>query len=179
MQVRSCSDHGINRILLLDAEVNQYRAWMLAGLLHDGNHAFAFADACRTKAVGVSHLREIRIHQWGRSITLLVEELLPLADHAQVAVVDDGDFYVDLLLHDGGKFAERHLKAAIAYDDPHLGVGTGELGTDGCRKSKAHRAQTAGCNERSRLVVVVILRLPHLVLANVSDDHGTPLGFAP
>ena len=43
----------------------------------------------------------------------------------------------------------------------------------------AHRAETAGGDERARLVVMVVLRLPHLVLADVGHDDRVALGGAP
>ena len=73
----------------------------------------------------------------------------------------------------------RHLEAAVADDHPDFRVGPRELGADGGGKSEAHRAEAAGGDERARLVVLVVLRFPHLVLAHVGDDQRVALGLAP
>ena len=46
-------------------------------------------------------------------------------------------------------------------------------------KREAHGAEAARSHQRARLVVVVILRLPHLVLAHVGDDDGFAVCFLP
>ena len=50
--------------------------------------------------------------------------------------------------------------------------GQRDLRADGGGQREAHRAQAAGGDQRARAVVLVILRLPHLVLAHVGDDDG-------
>ena len=50
--------------------------------------------------------------------------------------------------------------------------GTADLGADRRRQREAHRAEAARRDERARRVVMVVLRLPHLVLADVGHDDG-------
>ena len=57
-----------------------------------------------------------------------------------------------------------------------VSFGQAYLGADGRRQLEAHRAQTAGGNEAVGLVVPVVLRRPHLVLAHAGDDDGIALG---
>ena len=47
---------------------------------------------------------------------LLVEPVFPLHDHAQVLVVHDEAFHVQLLYEDGGKLLTIHEEAAIAIN---------------------------------------------------------------
>ena len=68
-----------------------------------------YASASLTKS-GVIHRRGV--------VAFLVEELLPLAHHAQVAVVDDGDLDRDALLHGGRQFGHGHLETAVAAQSP-------------------------------------------------------------
>ena len=75
--------------------------------------------------------------------------------------------------------AERHLEAAVADDGPHLGLGPRDLRANRRRQREAHRPQPARGDERARLLVAVVLRFPHLVLADVGDDERVAGGRAP
>ncbi len=74
---------------------------------------------------------------------------------------------------------DRHLEAAVAGDGPDFFFRAGDLGADSRRQSEAHRAESAGGDQRARLVVLVVLRFPHLVLAHIGDDDGVALGGMP
>src|SRR5213592_2029077 len=96
------------------------------------------------RPVGAGEEHEVgREHRGGR-VALVVEELLPLPDHPEVAVVDDGDLDVELLLLQRGQLARRHLEPPVAGHDPHLGVGACHLGPDGGGQREAHGPQAAG-----------------------------------
>jgi hypothetical protein len=123
-------------------------------------------------AVGGGEGDEVGREDGRGGVVLLVEGLLPLADHAEEAVVDDGDVDGEALLLDGGELGGGHLEAAVAGDDPDVFLGAGELGADGGGQREAHGAEAAGGDERAQGVVLVVLRLPHLVLADVGDDDG-------
>ena len=73
---------------------------------------------------------------------------------------------------DGGELGGGHLEAAVAGDDPDVFFRAGGLGADGGGQREAHGAEAAGGDERARGVVLVVLGLPHLVLAYVGDDDG-------
>ena len=77
------------------------------------------------------------------------------------------------------ELAGGHLEAAVADDHPDLLVGHGEARADRGRQREAHRAEAAGGDELARVVVLVVLGLPHLVLADVGDDERLALGDAP
>ena len=53
-----------------------------------------------------------------------------------------------------------------------VGVGIGELHAHRVRQADAHRAEAAGVDPAARLVEAVVLRRPHLVLADVGGDVG-------
>ena len=55
-------------------------------------------------------------------------------------------------------------------------VGTGDLGADRRRQAEAHRPEAAGVDPATRLVEAVVLRGPHLVLADVGGDDRVALG---
>ena len=77
------------------------------------------------------------------------------------------------------ELALGHLEAAVAGDHPDLGVGPRHLGADRRGQGEAHGAEAARGDERARLVVLVVLRLPHLVLAHVGDDDRVAAGGLP
>src|SRR6202012_4858917 len=90
----------------------------------------------------------------------------------------------EFFLHDGGELGGGHLEAAVAGDDPDVLFRAGDLCADGGRQCEAHGSEPARGNERARGVVLVVLGLPHLVLADVGDDDGLfgaagGLSFAP
>ena len=58
---------------------------------------------------------------------MAVEELLPLADHAHVAVVENADLDRQLVLHGGGQLGHRHIETMVAVEVDHGGVGHGDL----------------------------------------------------
>ena len=82
-------------------------------------------------------------------------------------------------LNDGGELGRSHLEAAVTCDDPDLLVGAGGLCADGGGQCEAHGAEAARSDERARMLVVEVLRLPHLVLAHVGDHNCVASGDAP
>ena len=179
MQCGAGGNHRVNRLFLFDHEVEQE----CAGAERASSTAAATSARVRTvspaNAVRVGQLDEVGADQRRGFVVALVEKLLPLAHHAQVAVVDDGDVDLDAFLHDGGQLGCGHLEAAVAGDDPDFLIRAGEFCADGCGQCESHGAQAAGGDERARMLVVVVLRLPHLVLAHVGDHDGVAAGDAP
>ncbi len=119
----------------------------------------------------------------GLRVALGVEQGLPLADHAQVAVVDHRHLDRDALDRAGGELLVGHLEAAVAVDAPRRRrPGTADLRAHRRGHRVAHRAQAAGVEPRARLLVADELRRPHLVLAHArrvdrvrAGDRADPL----
>ena len=87
---------------------------------------------------------------------------------------------LQVLLDDRGQFGHGHLESAVAADHPDLRLGTRDLRANRRRKREAHRAQSTGSDERARTLVLVILRLPHLMLAHVGYHNRVRIpGFVP
>ena len=104
---------------------------------------------------------------------------MPLTHHAQVAIVDDGHVDLDLLLGQRRQLAHGHLESAVADDDPHFSVRFGHFRAERRRERESHRPQATRRNECPRLLVVVVLRLPHLVLPDIGHHDRLALGHAP
>src|SRR5260221_14637170 len=75
-----------------------------------------------------------------------VEELLPLAHHAQVAIVHDCDFNGEALLFQGGQFLDIHLDTTIASYDPDWSIRHTHFDAHCSREGKAHGAKPTGGN---------------------------------
>src|SRR5271165_7194889 len=94
MQRRARRHHRIDRIFLLDLEIDQHRAVMLPRRAYGWDHVAALVADDAADAVGLAKLFEIRAEQRSGFVIPLVEELLPLAHHTQIAVVNDGDVHL-------------------------------------------------------------------------------------
>src|SRR6202453_1578474 len=132
---RAGRDHGPDHGVPVHDEVHHDRAvvdghGLLDHLVHVGRLVTAQADAVvrlgeldEVRDAGAAHLLLLagRV-QAGVGVTLVVEQRLPLPDHAEAAVVDDRDLDRDPLDGAGGQLLVGHLEAAVAVDRPHGGV---------------------------------------------------------
>ena len=138
-------NHRIDRIFLFDAEIDEHGFLGFARGANGGSDIAARGDALAADAEGVGQRREIRRDERSGDVALVVEKFLPLANHAEKAVVDDGDVDLDFFLNDGGELAHGHLEAAVADDDPDVGIGLGEFGADG-----GGQARNPWCRDRRK-----------------------------
>src|SRR5439155_15361413 len=74
-------------------------------------------------------------------VTAAMEELLPLPHHAEIAVVEDRELYLQPFLHHGGDLGHVHLESAVAGNGPHRLTGTREPHAHGRVHGKPHGAQ--------------------------------------
>src|SRR5271165_6593041 len=148
-------DHGPDHGVPVHDEVHHDRTVLdghgpLDHLVHVGG--LLAADALTV--VGLGELHEVgdagagqlplrRPVQVGVGVALVVEQRLPLPDHAQAAVVDDRHLDRDALDGAGGQLLVRHLEAAVPVDGPHGGVRAAGLGAHRGRYGEAHRAEPA------------------------------------
>ena len=107
---------------------------------------------------------------------MVPEQLLPLADHPEVVVVHDEHLDRDPLLRARRELLHVHLDRAVAGDADDRLVRTADLRAHRGRQPEAHRAETAGVDPPARRREVVVLRRPHLVLADVGDDDRVAAG---
>ena len=150
---------------------------IVEGLLEDAGDIGRAADVEAFDAVGFAEFDEVGVaEQIDAAFAVVEEQLLPLADHAEVAVVEDDDFDGQLVNGGGGQFKQGHLEAAVARDGGNDFVWAGELSADGGGETEAHGAGTAGAEPMVAGVVFVELGGPHLVLAHVGGDDGFAFG---
>ena len=95
----------------------------VARLLHCFGKFCAGCDGAACNAMRVGELYKVGTDERRGFVVAFVEEFLPLAHHAEVAVIDDGDVDLELFLDDGRELGGGHLEAAIAGDHPHFFFG--------------------------------------------------------
>ena len=94
-------DHGVDAIFLFYLEVDEEGMARGAGAGDGGGDVGALGDVGAGDAVSFGQLDEVGAEDGGGGVVLIVEGLLPLADHAEEAVVDDGDVDGEAFLDDG------------------------------------------------------------------------------
>ena len=165
--------HRVHLLPVVRAEVDDHRAVVdRVGLLDRRLDLLGRVDpqAHAPHRLGPLHV----VGQVGRqvhlAVALLVEELLPLAHHAEVGVVQDRHLDRDPLRARGHQLLRRHLEAPVAVDGPHEPFGLADLRADGRRHGEPHRAQTARVHVRIGMIELPPLRRPHLVLTHAGHD---------
>ena len=132
-----------------------------------------FAQMLSANLVGLRDLDKIRVvAKIGFGVVALIEELLPLSNHAQILVVHDDHLDGQAETADRSQLLDVHLEAAIARNAEHGAIWLGKLASNGPRQSETHCAQSARGDESTRGRRAVTLRCPHLVLAHVGQDYA-------
>ena len=80
------------------------------------------------------------------------------------------------ILKAGGQFLNTHLDTALTGHTHHRVIAVRQLHTHGGRQTKPHGAQTTGVDPAPWLVELVVLRRPHLMLANIRGHEGIAPG---
>src|SRR6516165_4025229 len=177
-------DHGPDHGVLVHDEVQHHRPVVDGhGPLDHRVHVTGLRTADALAAVRLGQLDEVRDARAGRlarlvrsvqvgvGVPLVVEQRLPLPDHAEAAVVDDRDLDRDAFQGAGGQLLVSHLEAPVAVDGPHRGVRPAHLGAHSGGHGEPHRAQPARVDPGPRVFVVDELGGPHLVLPHAGHVH--------
>ena len=122
---------------------------------------------------------EIRSRDWGCGVTFIEEEFLPLAHHAEIAVVQEHNFYSRTFLHDRGKFCLRHLETAVTINQPDIFFFIRKPCTQSSGDTVSHCAGTTRSEKSERFLKFIVLRRPHLVLTNAGHDQRITFGGSP
>ena len=108
----------------------------------------------------------------------MIDQILPLAHHAQGAVVEHHRDNGQMVVLYGGQLVAVHAKTAVPGGvDYHL-VRVTHLGPDGRPQAEAHGAEAAGGEKLAGVVEVEVLDGPHLVLAHIGGHNGVLGGEA-
>ena len=172
-------NHGED-VLVLDAlRVNEDGAVIVGeGFFNLARDIGGALDVDAWDVVGSGQLAEVGVaEEVDTGLAVVEEEFLPLANHAEVVVVENHDLDGELVNLCGGQFEESHLETSVTGDGDNTLVGLGELGADGSGEAEAHGAGSSGGKPVVGLVVLVELGGPHLVLADVGRDDGFAFGL--
>src|SRR5215204_171232 len=172
-------DHGVDVRLGVDVEVQYSATFPVLRPPHGRLDIVALADGAPGEPVGGGELLVVRPAYGRLGVTAVVEELLPLANHPEVTVVQDGDLYVQPEVPYRGELLDVHLDAAVAGYDPHRVFGIGEGHTHRRGQREAHRAEAPARDVAVGLGELEELGGPHLVLAHVGDEPQVGAGRGP
>src|SRR5215218_7493581 len=128
------------------------------------------ADGATGEPVGGGELLVVGPGYGRLGVAAVVEELLPLADHPQVSIVQNGNLYVQPEVSYRGELLDVHLDAAVAGYDPNGVFGIGESHAHRRWQREAHRAEAAARDVAVGLGELEELGSPHLVLPHVRDE---------
>ncbi|MPM61341.1 hypothetical protein SDC9_108199 [bioreactor metagenome] len=167
----------MHHFVLVDGAFNKPRP---AGFAGAAENLLKFNLAGRPRAVdaiGLGQLHKIRAAvQVGLRKALIINEVLPLAHHAQGLIIKQHDDNRHVVMLHRGQLVAVHAEAAVSGAQHYRSVGTAHLCPDGRPQAEAHGAEAARGNELTRSAEVIILGRPHLVLPNVGGHHGPALG---
>src|SRR5215204_644875 len=163
-------DHGVDVRLGVDVEVQYSAAFPVLRPPHGRLDIVALADGAPGEPVRGGELLVVGTGYGRLRIAAVVEELLPLADHPQVSVVQNGDLYVQPEVPYRGELLDVHLDAAVAGYDPDGIFRIGESHPHGRWQREAHRAEAPARDVAVGLGELEELGGPHLVLPHVGDD---------
>src|SRR3954469_6021803 len=171
-------DHRVHVLGLVGDEVEEYQLFLVGeGLAQLRLHVRRLLHQHAAVPVGFREPHEVgqRVHV-GFGIAVAVEELLPLAHHAHVFVIQVDDLDRQPVLLAGGELLYAHLDRGLAGDARHGRAGIGHLHAHRRRQAEAHRAEAAGVDPAARLLELVELRGPHLMLSHIGGDEGVAPG---
>src|SRR5688572_1319857 len=130
-------DHRVGVLLARDADVDHDGAVGLERGLDVGDERGLVRQAHARGPVGLGELDEVGpLAEVDLGVALVPEQLLPLADHAQVAVVEDEHLDRDAVLGAGGQLLRVHLDRAVAADHDGRDVGPRDGGAHPGRQAE-------------------------------------------
>src|SRR5215217_114279 len=170
VHAHAARDHGVHVRFGVYVEVQNDAAVLLLRPPDGGLYVVALLDGPSAQPIGGGELLVVRAGYGRLGVAAVVKELLPLAHHAEVAVVEDGHLDVQPEVPYGRELLQVHLDAAVACHDPNGLIGVGERYPHRRREREAHRAETTRSYMAILLGELEELGGPHLVLADVGDE---------
>ena len=129
------------------------------------------------KSIGIGEFHIIGASDGCLRIVARVEKLLPLAHHAQIAIVHNGHFDGDALLLQGRQFLNVHLNTTIARHYPDGSIRHAHLDAHRSGERKAHGTKPTRGDMAIGARPGVMTCRPHLVLSHIGDDNCLAICF--
>src|SRR5712692_5391377 len=107
---RARDDHWENVLGRIDLELDECWSWLIDGPLDRRSNLVWALDAPARNSIGIGEFDEVgRARQVHFDVVLVVKELLPLPDHAQILIVEQGDLDRQIELADDRQLLTGHL----------------------------------------------------------------------
>src|ERR687894_849950 len=137
VHAHAARDHGVHVGLRVYVEVQDDATRLLLSPAHHRLDVVALAHRLAAQAVSGGETLVVGPCYRGLRVAAVVEELLPLAHHAKVAVVEDGHLDVQTEVPYRRELLEVHLDPAVAghYPDRLVGGGGGNAPRSGGREA--------------------------------------------
>lgn len=175
IQTAAGRDHREDGNLLVGDDLEKGGALRVDEPLETLDDLLGLDDALGLNAHGISKLDEVGVLLVGVRVAVVVEEVLPLRNHALLLVVEDDDLDANVELSSGRELGEGHAEGGIAVDVNDKSIGLGNLGADGGGETEAHGTETTGGDHGTGVAPAEVLSGPHLMLADTGGDVGVLL----
>lgn len=175
IQTGAGRDHGENGNLLVGDDLEKGGALRVDEPLETLDDLIGLDDALSLDAHGIGELDEVGVLLVGVRVAVVVEEVLPLRDHALLLVVEDDDLDANVELSRSGELGEGHAEGGIAVNVNDESIRLGDLGADGGGETIAHGTETTGGDHGTGVAPAEVLSGPHLMLADTGGDVGVVL----
>ena len=140
---------------------------------------FACGHTLGCYTVGFGNHHEVGIEQRCLRESVVEKQRLPLAHITEEVVVEKHNLHIGAVLHYRAQLLYSHLQTAVAGIEHDSALRRSHLGSDGCRESESHSAQTSGCDNRTGLGEARVTCGEHLVLAHIGHhDSLMPCSLA-
>src|SRR5690554_5566708 len=103
---------------------------------------FPFCDLDCFDAVCLCQGLEVRIYKFGKRITTVEEQLLPLTYHAKEIIVEENNLDRYLGLMNSSQFLDGHLESTVTNEKYHFPVWRTQFGSHCCRQTEANGSKS-------------------------------------
>ncbi len=140
----ACRNHRADHLVGIEDAVDDRTGAAIEGFLERVFELRDRAHAPAGKAVGLGELHPVRSSVERRlGVVLVIDQRLPLMDHAEDGVVEDDRDDRQVVVLDSCKLDAVHAERAITRDMHDALVGVADLGTDGSAETESHGTEAA------------------------------------
>ncbi|KAH3663614.1 hypothetical protein OGAPHI_005015 [Ogataea philodendri] len=173
VQTRTSCHHWEHRHLLFHKHLHEdWSVVVFEQLFHTVHHLFLFRHSESLETHGLGEFHKIWVGLVCVSVSVVVEQGLPLGNHSLLLVVEHNDLDRSVSLDGGGELGQGHVERSVSINVNNQRVWLGDLGTNGRWQTKSHGSETSRGDERTWFGPGEVLGSPHLVLAHTGGDNN-------